>query len=120
MPAPMRRSRLVALLLLLLTPGLGGWAVQSVHSCPTAHAATSHAPGEQGHHDAPTHGGHGPDCRCIGSCHAPAVVWLTPAATLNVVVVAAAPVPHYPAGARLLPDLQPSDRLPPSTAPPLG
>ena len=120
MPAPLRRSRLAALLLLLLTPGLGGWMVQAAHSCPTAPGAQSHAPADPGHHGTPAHGRRGAECRCIGSCHAPAAVWLAGTATLDPLVHAPAPARSRPAGALLLATLQPSDRLPPSTAPPQG
>ena len=119
MPGPLR-SRLTALFLLLLTPALGGWVVQAVHSCPAAFAAVGDVPEGQGHHDGPVHGGHDDECRCIGSCHAPAAAVLRPAATLDVLVAAPAQPPRSPAGALPLPTLRPSDRLPPSTAPPLG
>ena len=114
MPGPLRRSRrLVAVLLLLLTPALGGWAVQTAHPCPTALAS------EQGHHGMPGHGGHGAECHCIGSCHAPASVAL-PSATVIAVVVAIPAPPPSPDGALPVPASRLSDLLPPSTAPPQG
>jgi hypothetical protein len=56
MPGPLRRSRLVALLLLLLTPGLGGWVVQAAHPCPAAAGAVGHAAHGPGQHDVPADG----------------------------------------------------------------
>jgi hypothetical protein len=115
MPGPLRRSRrLVALLLLLLTPALGGWAVQTAHSCPTALGA------EQSHHGMPAHGEHGTECHCIGSCHTPAAVALPSAALLAVLIAAPAATPVRPDGALPAPVSRLSELLPPSTAPPQG
>jgi hypothetical protein len=120
MPDRIRRSRLLALLLLLLTPGLGGWAVQVLHPCATAgaHAAVAHG---TGHHDggSPAEPGHAPECRCIGSCQSAATV--TPASAPTV----AAPIPAYqlvsprPADSHRLPAGRIPDLHPPATAPPL-
>jgi hypothetical protein len=114
-----RRSRLLVLLLLLLSPGLGGWAVQALHPCP---AEASHAAGDGGSdcasHPSPAHGGHGSDCHCFGSCHA------TPSFQPAGAPVVAAPIPSFalaiprpaeperPAASRLSP------LHPPATAPP--
>jgi hypothetical protein len=118
MPGSLRRSRIVALLLLLLTPGLGGWVVQAAHPCPAA-AAVGHAAHGQAHHDAPADGEHGGHCRCIGSCHAAQAVQAADAPTFDVVPVAYHPTPHRPDGALLLPAGRPPQLLPPATAPPV-
>jgi hypothetical protein len=125
MPALIRRSKLVALLLLLLTPGLGGWAVQALHPCPAdmpsaAAGAASDQEHEHGHQGGPTHSGHTAECRCIGSCHATPLAQARPAPVVEVPVAFYVIESHHPAGARLpdagrLPDLHP-----PATAPPLG
>ena len=118
MPGSLRRSRIVALLLLLLTPGLGGWVVQAAHPCPAA-AAVGHAAHGQAHHAAPADGEHDGHCRCIGSCHAAQAVQAADAPTFDVVPVAYHPTPHRPDGALLLPAGRPPQLLPPSTAPPV-
>jgi hypothetical protein len=121
MPGPLRRSRrLVALLLLLLTPALGGWAVKTAHSCPTALGADLHAQPEPGHHGLPAHGGHGAECHCIGSCHTPPAVIPPAPAPLGVAVAEPAPAPVRAHGALPVPASRLSDFLPPSTAPPQG
>lgn len=73
----LRRSRLCALLLLALSPGLGGWALAEAHSCPAEsawalqEAATG---GEHDHHHADDQAGGGDEhgeheaCQCLGSC----------------------------------------------------
>jgi hypothetical protein len=123
MPGPIRRSRLVALLLLLLTPGLGGWAVQVLHPCPadmpsaTATSGTGH---EGGHHQgAPGQSGHSAECRCIGSCQAALVVGTRDAPTVE------APIPVFqlvlprPATTRVLAEGRTPELHPPATAPPI-
>jgi hypothetical protein len=119
MLGPMRRSRLIALFLLLLTPGLGGWVVQAAHPCPAAAAAVGHATHGQEHHDAPADGGHDAHCRCIGSCQVAAAAQASDAAMLDVAPAAYHPTPHRPDGALLLPAGRPPQLLPPATAPPV-
>ncbi len=119
MPDRTRRSCFLVLLLLLLSPGLGGWAVQALHPCP---AEASHAAGNGGsdcaRHPMPAHGGHGADCHCFGSCHA------TPSFQPATAPTVAAPIPSFalaiprpaeperPAASHLSP------LHPPATAPP--
>jgi hypothetical protein len=119
MPGSLRRSRIVALLLLLLTPGLGGWVVQAAHPCPAAAAAVGHAAHGQSHHDIPADGEHDGHCRCIGSCHAAQAVQSADAPTFDVAPAAYHPTPHRPDGALLLPAGRPPQLLPPATAPPV-
>jgi len=119
MQGPMRRSRMVALLLLLLTPGLGGWVVQAAHPCPAAAAAAGHADHGQRHHEAPAHGGHDAHCRCIGSCQIAPAAQAAVAPTLDVAPATYRLSPRRPDGALLLPAGQPAQLLPPATAPPV-
>ena len=116
MPALVQRGRLVALLLLLLTPGLGGWAVQALHPCPTAAMGHHHGPdGRQGGSDVPDHKAR---CHCIGSCHA------TPAVQPSSAPTVAAPIPaycltqHRPDESHLLVTGRLPELHPPATAPP--
>src|SRR5690349_1372566 len=116
MLASVQRGRLVALLLLLLTPGLGGCAVQALHPCPAA--AMGHHHGSDGHGDHPNVPGHEAQCHCIGSCHA------TPAVEPASAPTVAAPIPAYcltqdpPAESHLLSTERPPELHPPATAPP--
>lgn len=116
MAALVQRGRLVALFLLLLTPGLGGWAVQALHPCPAA--AAGHHHGSDGHGDGSGGPGHEAQCHCIGSCHA------TPAVEPASAPTVAAPVPAYrltqgrPAKSHLLATARVPELHPPATAPP--
>lgn len=118
MIALLRRARSVALVLLLMSPGLGGMAVQAFHPCPSHMLMQGdgmhHAGG--GSHDVPADG-HS-YCHCIGSCAATAVQ----ASPGDGRMLAAAALPHSTPLAETTewpaPQL-PLDRLPPSTAPPL-
>lgn len=112
-----RRSRLLALALLLATPALGGAWLQFAHPCPV---------------DAPwtaEHGGHGAEhggadassgCHCVGTC-APGILAAlgaddpSPAAAVSIPPAGSPLVPAAQA-----PSLRPADRLPPATAPPLA
>ena|SRR5690349_89752 len=115
-----RRSRLLVLLLLLLSPGLGGWAAQVLHACPPgASHATGHAADDCSKHPSPAHGGLGAECQCFGSCHA------SPSFQPATAPTVAAPIPSFaltvprpaeparPAASRLSP------LHPPATAPPI-
>jgi hypothetical protein len=124
MPGLFRRSRLVALLLLLLTPGLGGWAVQVLHPCPAdvPSAATASGTGpEEGHHHqgAPGHSGHSAECRCIGSCQAALVARTSDAPTVDAPIPAFQLVLAPPASTRVLPEGRTPELHPPATAPPV-
>jgi hypothetical protein len=124
MPGPIRRSRLVALLLLLLTPGLGGWAVQALHPCPadmpsaTAASRTGH---DEGHHHqgAPGHSGHSAECRCIGSCQAALVARTSDAPTVDAPIPAFQLILPRPATTRVLAEGRTPELHPPATAPPI-
>jgi len=119
MPGPLRRSRILALLLLLLTPGLGGWVVQAAHPCPAAAGAVGHAAHGPGQHDAPADGEHDEHCRCIGSCHTAQAARAADAPTFGVAPATYQLAPQRAAGARLLPAGRPLQLLPPATAPPV-
>jgi hypothetical protein len=115
MLALLRRSRLLALALILAAPGVAGTAVQWLHSCPAqASAASEH----HGQSQAPAHG-HGQTCHCIGSCHMAGVL-PAPGSTARITISFAESnrrivdlfgISFEPAGA-------PTHLLPPATAPP--
>ncbi|HKT61637.1 MAG TPA: hypothetical protein VJQ46_16390 [Gemmatimonadales bacterium] len=117
MRSSVQRGRLMALLLLLLTPGLGGWAVQTFHPCPSSGAAHHHQ--SDGHHESSGAPEHESRCHCIGSCHA------TPAVAAPSAVTVAAPIPAYrlaqarPAVLHFLATGRHPDLHPPATAPPV-
>ena len=111
----LRRSRALALALLLLAPGISGSAVQWLHACPVKAAAVA-----DHHHDqAPADTGHSQNCQCIGSCNTAA----TASAARSITVAAAViqPARHLvrPSGGDFVPAGTPSHLLPPATAPPL-
>jgi hypothetical protein len=116
-----RRWRLVALLLLVITPGVAGTVLDGAHPCPenapwAAGAATGHGEHGSGDHGAPSHSA---ECHCLGACiGAVATVPFAPVLpTTTYDVEVARNARAAPAD---LPASPPSDRLPPSTAPPLG
>jgi hypothetical protein len=113
----LRRSRLLALTLILVAPGVAGSAVQWLHPCPVdAPWTTSHGD----HGSSPEQSGHPQSCHCIGSCHS----GTTATAPRPVVLVAAVVTPNrreaIPVEAGVVPVGVPSDLLPPATAPPLA
>jgi hypothetical protein len=113
----LRRSRAMALAMVLLAPGVTGSAVQWLHACP----AEARSAAEHQHHDsAPAESGHSQGCECIGACNAAEPV--SPAGSLTILVAA---VPQDrgaipPAGPTFVPAGRPSHLLPPATAPPLA
>ena len=114
----LRRARSVALALLLMSPGLGGMAVQAFHPCPShlvmQPGGMHHAGGDS--HQAPNDG-HS-YCHCIGSCAATAVQ--SSPGDGRMLVLASAPTITLVTDACESPVTQlPLDLLPPSTAPPL-
>jgi hypothetical protein len=115
MLAFLRRSRALALSLVLLGPGISGSAVQWLHACPVGSPRIA----DHQHHDSsPSESGHAPLCQCIGACHAAGI--LSPAKPVTVAVEAGQPkrsVPP-PSGVSFIPVGTPSDLLPPATAPP--
>jgi hypothetical protein len=112
----LRRSRLLALALLLATPAMGGAWLQAFHPCPVDTPWLE----QHGHgHD------HGPtskaeSCHCVSSCSAASIAVLPSGAA----EFAAAPSGFSPrpvvSRRADAPLLQPSDFLPPATAPPLS
>ena len=109
----LRRSRIVALAMVLLAPGITGTAVQWLHACPAQAQQVS----DHQHHDSSQHS---QDCRCIGSCNAAATA--SPAKSLTVAAAVIEPDQHItpPSGVNFIPSSVPSDLLPPATAPPLS
>ncbi|HJR16284.1 MAG TPA: hypothetical protein VJ808_05475 [Gemmatimonadales bacterium] len=112
----LRRSRAMALAMVLLAPGISGSAVQWLHACPAeAQAAADHR-----EHSDSSQPGHAQGCDCIGSCNASAPVAPAEPATLLVAVLQ--PQRRVPslAGISFVPSGTPSGLLPPATAPPLA
>jgi hypothetical protein len=114
----LRHSRVMALAMLLLAPGIAGTAVQLLHSCPAeAEASVDHQ-----HHGSPPSkpAGHSNGCECIGSCITAALV-ARPAAAI---LVASEPPPQLRlvsfADNGFVPAGIPTHLLPPATAPPLS
>lgn len=111
----LRRSRVMALVMMLLAPGITGSAVQWLHVCPAAQETADH----QHHDSAPSDSGHSDACECIGACSAAGAV--APAKSLT--ILTAVILPHHrpmlPADFSFIPAGIPSDFLPPATAPPL-
>jgi len=111
-----RRSRMLAVLLLLATPALGGAWLQAVHPCPVDTPWLEHH--GQGHdHEAASKGA---ACHCVGSCSAASMAALPPVAVgvADFSSGVAAPALLVPRSDAPLP--QPSELLPPATAPPLS
>ena len=113
----LRRSRTLALVLVLLAPGVSGGVVQWLHACPVSspQRAAEHQHGSD--HSGP---GQVPSCQCIGACQTAGL--LSPAKPA--VILAAAGEPNHrvilPSGVSFIPVGTPSDLLPPATAPPLS
>lgn len=123
----LRRSRLVAVLLLLAMPGTGGTLVQAAHPCadkaPWTVAADSggdharHAP-DAGQADDAGPGTH--RCECVGAC-ASAAGAAGPAATPAITFPAfAGRPPAVPGHRHDAPRPRPHRLLPPANAPPLA
>jgi hypothetical protein len=119
----LRRSRSLAVALVLVTPALGGAWLQALHPCPVdapwVGASAGHeAEHSDGHHGTPA--GPAEGCHCVGSCSTATGAVLTKT-TESPALIASAPAarPTFPARADP-PALRPSDLLPPATAPPLG
>ncbi len=111
----LRRSRAMALALLLLAPGVSGSVVQWLHACPVQAAAVAD---HEHHGQTPADAGHSQTCQCIGSCNTAG----TASVTQPVTVTSADVQPDHhvapPTGASFVPVGTPSDLLPPATAPP--
>ena len=115
MMALLQRSRVLALALLLLAPGVTGSALQWLHACPVHAAAVAD---HQHHGQAPADTGHSQTCQCIGSCN---IVTAAPPARSGTVAAAVVQPDHRivpPSGVSFVPVGTPSDLLPPATAPP--
>jgi hypothetical protein len=123
----LRRSRLVPILLLLATPGVGGAVVQAAHPCADKAPWAAESP-EAGGHQHHGHGGDAPGdpgpsghpCECIGACQGSAAP--VGPARLPAVVLAST-LAEAPArfDFRADPPFARADRLlPPAHAPPLS
>lgn len=114
----LRRSRAMALALVLLAPGISGTAMQWLHACPAQAEAAATA--DHQHHDStPSQTGHSQGCECIGSCNPAGAV-----APSSALVFSAVDLPEHrtvlPIDLSFVPGGTPSDLLPPATAPPLS
>lgn len=128
----LRRSpwlRLIAVLFLAGSPGLGGAALQALHGCTeqmpwlSGHdagvghegdaAPAHHGGGEQG---APAESG----CHCIGHCQATPAMATTGSATLSEIDVLPSAGAVLSGESRVAPAGRIAHRLPPATAPPLS
>jgi hypothetical protein len=115
----LRRSRLFALTLLLATPALGGAWLQAVHPCPVDAPWLAAQGGHGGeHHGTPADASQG--CHCVGSCSIAAGAPLAQPLETPVAITSTVGPPRSFAPRTHAPVLQPADRLPPATAPPLG
>ena len=117
MLAVLRQSHILALMLVLLAPGVSGSAVQWLHACPVS---SPQGASEHQHGSDDSGSGHAPSCQCIGACQTAGM--LSPAKP--VVVVAAPSQPNHrvilPSNVSFVPTGTASDLLPPATAPPLS
>lgn len=115
----LRRSRAMALAMVLLAPGVTGSAVQWLHACP-AEAQAAAAADHQHHDPAPSDTGHSQGCECIGSsCITAAALAPAKSPTILAAVVLPGRAVLLPADLSFVPAGTPSDLLPPATAPPL-
>ena len=111
-----RRSRLLALLLLVATPALGGAWLQAMHPCPVDTPGLQAEHGQHADHEdqaQPT------GCHCVGSCAGVSVAAVPAAQLLAAPAVPAPAVRPRVTDDAPAPAVRPADRLPPSTAPPL-
>jgi hypothetical protein len=119
MLALLRRSRTMALAMVLLVPGITGSAVQWLHACPAE--AQAQASADHQHHDsAPSQPGHSQACECIGSCNTAGVVAPVKTATVLAAVILPDQRATLSTDPAFVPAGLPSDLLPPATAPPLA
>lgn len=114
----LRRSRLLALALLLAAPALGGAWLQALHPCPVdAPWAAGHGSDHGGQHGGDQEGG---GCQCVSACTGVATAALAAASELPPAAERVRPArPAFPPAA-VTPAPRSSHRLPPSTAPPLA
>jgi hypothetical protein len=113
-----RRSRAMALAMVLLAPGITGSAVQWLHACPAG--AEAEASDHQNHDPAPAQSGHSQGCECIDSCNTIGAGSPVRAVTIGAAVILPVQRATLPIDPDFVPVGLPSDLLPPSTAPPLA
>jgi hypothetical protein len=123
----LRRSRLVPILLLLATPGVGGALVQAGHPCADAAPWTAVAQEAGGHqHHGPAGGAPGDPgpsghpCECIGACQGSAAPVGPAGPPLLVVAALRIEAPARFASRAEAPYARPDRLLPPAHAPPLS
>ncbi len=114
-----RRSRALALSMVMLAPGITGTAVQWLHACP-AEAQAAATPDHQHHDSGPAQPDHAQGCECIGSCNASSA-GTPPSATITAAVVVEPRTRSIlPSRQSFVPSGPATDLLPPATAPPLS
>ena len=113
----LRRSRALALAMVLLAPGIAGTAVQWAALLPGRGAAAPHPSTSTTNSQAPQPGPQG--CDCIGSCSA-AVVVVPPEAAIVVAMVARPERRVVTTEPSFVPAASLTHLLPPATAPPLS
>jgi hypothetical protein len=122
MPFRTRVSQLLALALLLLSPGAGGLVLEIGHPCPGEAApeasATGHAHHADAHHSGQQGPEHGDRCCCFGACSLALQFSLLPQAAAP--VTAGIGTAHSLVLSRSVqaPRAQSLRLLPPATAPP--
>jgi hypothetical protein len=132
----LRRCRVLALTLLLATPGLGGTWLAVAHPCPVdmpwlaetghGHEQTSHGHGQTSHGQAQTSHGHegapagSSSCNCVSVCQSGTAA-LFSVRSSPTVLVAVGGWDSPPTSSDLDAPAQPRrHRHPPATAPPLA
>ena len=120
----LRRSpwlRLIAVLLLIGSPGLGGTGLQALHGCTEKMPwlADQAAGAAQGHHGGHQEAPAEPDCHCIGQCQATPAMPTAGEAAFSGTADLPAIVPVLSGESRVAPAGRTAHRLPPATAPPL-
>jgi hypothetical protein len=124
MPFRSRVSQLLALTLLLLSPGAGGLVLEISHPCPGDAAPEASGTGHSHHSDSHHSGHQGPEhgnrCCCFGACSlALQHPGLPEGAALATLLLATSHSPELLQAAEPLVGT-PSRLLPPATAPPIG
>lgn len=113
------RSRWLAVLLLVCSPGGAGVLLPALHPCQ-AEAGADHA-AHGGEHGSGSHeSGTGGQCTCVGSCHVPALLAThdDPGRELAASIRLDGRTPSRPVAVSTV-RVRPADRLPLPTAPPL-
>jgi hypothetical protein len=120
--ALLRRSRAFALVLVCLSPAVGGTLLPAVHPCPVdaPWLAATHAAGHHGGHSAPASTHQHDVCHCVGGCVAAAATTSPAGGIISLHAVLPPMAPGWVSEDASLELPPPSALLPPTTAPPLA